>query len=193
MASLTPYYGGMNYDRLGAQGLCWPCPTADHPGTKFLHKDRFVRGKGLFHAIDYRPPAETPDEQYPFWLTTGTMYSHYLTATMTRRCGSLNRECEEAYMEIHPADAGKLNINHGDLLEVISIRGAILPRATLTERVSPGTIFIPLNFLENPANRLTNAALDPISKTPEYKVCSAKIKVVESARRDFKEASALAP
>ncbi len=190
MAGLTPYYGGMSYQRLGSRGLCWPCPTADHPGTMFLHKDRFVRGKGLFHVIEYRPPAEAPDEQYPFWLTTGTMYSHYLTASMTSRCESLNLECDEAYVEIHPQDAADLKVGNGDPVEVSSRRGTIEPVVRITGRVRPGTLFIPLHFLKNPVNKLTNAALDPISKTPEYKVCSARIDLIGNSGMKAEEKAA---
>ena len=177
MASLTPYYGGMTYARLEEKGVCWPCPTPDHPGTQFLHKDRFVRGKGLFHAIAYRAPAEQPDNDYPFWLTTGTMYSHYLTGTMTRRCQTLHRETPDAIMELNPADAKTLGVQEGERLRATTRRGSIEPRVHVTDRVHQGTVFIPLHFMENAANRLTNAALDPISKTPEYKACAVKLEI----------------
>ncbi len=113
MASLTPSYGGMSFPRLAEKGLCWPCPTPDHPGTAYLHKDRFARGMGLFHAIEFRPPAETPDADYPFWLTTGTIFTQYLTGTMTRRCPTLHRENPEVFIEIHPEDARRLDISRG--------------------------------------------------------------------------------
>ena len=177
MASLTPYYGGMTYARLEEKGVCWPCPTSDHPGTQFLHKDRFVQGKGLFHAIAYRAPVEQPDNDYPFWLTTGTMYSHYLTGTMTRRCQTLHRETPDAVMELNPADAKTLGVQEGERLRATTRRGSIEPRVHVTDRVHQGTVFIPLHFMENAANRLTNAALDPISKTPEYKVCAVKLEI----------------
>ena len=175
MASLTPAYGGMSFARLNEKGLCWPCPTPDHPGTQYLHKDRFARGKGAFQAIDYRPPAETPDTEYPFWLTTGTLFTQYLTGTMTRRCPTLHHENPVVEVEIHPADARRLHIQPGEQVKASSRRGTIMVKALVTERVKPGVVFIPLHYMENAANRLTNAALDPTTKTPEYKVCAVNL------------------
>jgi predicted molibdopterin-dependent oxidoreductase YjgC len=175
MASLTPTYGGMSFARLEEQGLCWPCPTLDHPGTPYLHKDRFSRGKGMFHGVDFRPPAETPDTDYPFWLTTGTIFSQYLTATMSRRCSSLHHENSVAFIQIHPDDAARLQIHPGEEVKASTRRGGINAKAWITERVKPGVVFIPMHFMENAANRLTNAALDPVTKTPEYKVCAVRL------------------
>ncbi|MFZ5452602.1 MAG: formate dehydrogenase subunit alpha [Thermodesulfobacteriota bacterium] len=175
MASLTPAYGGMSFPRLDAAGLCWPCPTPDHPGTKYLHEGRFTRGLGLFQAIDFRPPAESPDADYPFWLTTGQIFSHYLTGTMTRRCRTLDHENPEVFMEIHPQDAARLGIEHGEKIRASSRRGQIEVTAWVMDTVKPGVVFIPMHFLENAANRLTNAALDPVTKTPEYKVCAIQV------------------
>jgi formate dehydrogenase alpha subunit len=175
MASLTPPYSGMSYARLEEKGLCWPCPTPDHPGTPYLHKDRFSRGKGMFHGIDFRPPVETPDNDYPFWLTTGTIFSQYLTATMTRRCSSLHHENSVAFIQIHPDDAARLQIHPGEEVRASTRRGGITAKAWITERVKPGVVFIPMHFMENAANRLTNAALDPTTKTPEYKVCAVHL------------------
>lgn len=175
MAGLTPAYGGMSFARLNEKGLCWPCPTPDHPGTQYLHKDKFARGKGQFQAIDYRPPAEAPDPEYPFWLTTGTIFTQYLTGTMTRRCPTLHRENPEVFIEIHPVDARRLAIQPGEKIRTSSRRGMIAAKAWVTERVRPGVVFIPMHFMENAANRLTNAALDPVTKTPEYKVCAVNL------------------
>jgi formate dehydrogenase major subunit len=175
MASLTPAFGGMTFERLNEKGLCWPCPTLDHPGTQYLHKDRFARGLGAFQSIDYRPPAEGPDAEYPLWLTTGTLFTHYLTGTMTRRCPSLHHENPVVEVEIHPEDAHRLHIQPGEEVKATSRRGSIMVKALLTERVKPGVVFIPLHFAENAANRLTNAALDPVTKTPEYKVCAVSL------------------
>lgn len=179
MASLTPYYQGMSYPRLDPEGLCWPCPDPQHPGTQYLHKDRFVRGKGRFHGIEYRGAAEVPDEAFPFWLITGTMFNHYLTGTMTRRCPRLNTENAEAIVEMSPKDAEKLGIAQGDKIRASTRRGEITVKAILTDDMRPGCVFIPLHFLEQPANRLTNPALDPESKTPEYKACAVKLETVE--------------
>lgn len=175
MVSLTPSYGGMSYARLNEKGICWPCPTPEHPGTQYLHKGQFTRGRGLFQAIDYRPPAEAPDTEYPFWLTTGTIFTHYLTGTMTRNCPSLHHENPEVFIEIHPDDAKKLQIQSGEEIKASTRRGNIMTKAWITDRVSPGVVFIPMHFMENAANRLTNSALDPITKTPEYKVCAVNL------------------
>jgi formate dehydrogenase major subunit len=175
VASLAPSYGGMSFERLAEKGLCWPCPTPDHPGTAYLHKDRFARGKGLFHALEYRPAAETPDADYPFWLTTGTIFTQYLTGTMTRRCPDLHRENPEVFVEINPEDARRLQVESGEAVQAKTRRGAITAKVLVTERVKPGVVFIPMHYMENAANRITNAALDPTTKTPEYKVCAVHL------------------
>jgi len=175
MASLTPAFGGMSFPRLNEKGLSWPCPTPDHPGTQYLHKGKFSRGLGMFHAIDFRPPAEAPDNEYPFWLTTGTIFTHYLTGTMTRRCPTLHHENPVVEVEINPKDAKRLNVKAGDQIKASTRRGSIMVRALVTPRVRPGVVFIPLHYAENAANRLTNAALDPLTKTPEYKVCAVNL------------------
>jgi formate dehydrogenase major subunit len=178
LAGLTPSYAGIRYPRLDGKGLNWPCPTEDHPGTPILHIGKFSRGHGLFHAIEYKPPAEVPDDEYPFWMTTGTEYAHYLTATMTRRCKTLDREMPELLTDLNPADGERLQIAHGEYIRVSSRRGTLISRVKLTERVKPGMIFMPLHFEEAMANLLTNPAMDPISKTPEYKVCAVKLEKV---------------
>ena len=175
IAQVTPSYGGIHYDRIEEDGLHWPCPNREHPGTPYLHKDRFSRGRGLFHAVEYHPPAELPDEEYPYMLTTGRMYVHYHTGTMSRRSPSLNKEVEEGYVEIHPEEAKALKISQGERIKICSRRGEIEIKADLSERVKRDTIFIPFHFAESAANVLTNPALDPIAKIPEYKVCAVRI------------------
>jgi len=175
-AGLTPIYGGVTYDRL-KQGtvLQWPCPNQDHPGTPYLHKDRFSRGVGKFHAIDYKESAETTDEDYPLILTTGRIMFHFHTGTMSRRSDKLNNEVPEAYIEIHPVDAAKLGFGHSDRVRVVSRRGEIELETRVTDRIRPGVVFIPFHFAEAAANVLTNSAFDPIAKIPEYKVCAVKV------------------
>ncbi len=175
ISELTPSYGGVSYERLEGEGLQWPCLDVHHPGTKFLHKDQFTRGKGLFHAIEYKPPEEEVNEEYPFWLTTGRLFSHYHTGTMTRNSPSLNSEISEGYLEINPLDAKKINAQEGEIVTISSRRGHIQAKTLLTERINPGTVFISFHFLESNANILTNPAFDPIAKIPEYKVCAVKI------------------
>ena len=175
IATLTPSYGGITYERLQGEGLAWPCPNKDHPGTKFLHKDKFARGLGLFHAIEYKPPAEVVDEEYPFWLSTGRVHAHYHTGTMTRVSPSLHAEIPEGKLEMHPEDGSRLGVRAGEKVKVASRRGEIIVKVMLTERVKKGMVFMPFHFVETCANVLTNPAHDPIAKIPEFKVCAVKV------------------
>ena len=175
IAKLTPSYGGITYDRLQGDGLQWPCPNAEHPGTKFLHQGRFTRGKGLFSAIEYKPAAETADEEYPFQLTTGRVHVHYHTGTMTRNSPSLEREISECFLEMHPEDAAEMKVTEGDWVVIGSRRGSVSSRVKLTDATGRKTVFMPFHFLESRANILTNPAFDPIAKIPEFKVCAVRI------------------
>jgi len=176
VARLTPSYGGISYERLEQLSfLQWPCPTPDHPGTSFLHKGKFSRGLGHFHAVEFKEPAELPDQEYPFTLTTGRLMFHYHTGTMTRRSEKLSQEVPEAYIELHPEDAAKVGLNGGKRVRVISRRGQIELGVRVTKRIKPGIVFIPFHFAEAAANALTNAAIDPVAKIPEYKVCAVKV------------------
>jgi len=178
IARLTPSYGGITYERIEGEGLQWPCPNLEHPGTKFLHQGRFTRGKGLFTPIEFKPPAEVVDEQFPFWLTTGRIYVHYHTRTMTGNSPSLNQETQECFLELNPLDAKELEIKEDEIVKVESRRGSILTKVKITERVSKNVVFIPFHFLESRANILTNPVLDPIAKIPEFKVCAVRIEKV---------------
>ncbi len=175
IAQVTPSYGGIDYSRLESGGISWPCPTKDHPGTPILHKDRFTRGKGLFHGIEYRAPEELTDDEYPMQLTTGRYFPHYHTGTMTRNSSSLHKEMPEGHIELNPVDAQHLGIKSGEAARIISRRGEVISRAIVTDVVQPGTIFMSFHFMEANANILTNTALDPISKIPEYKVCAVRV------------------
>ena len=172
---LTPSYAGITYERIQAEGISWPCPNTDHPGTRYLHKDQFTRGRGLFHAIEYIPPAELPDEEYPFILSTGRVLYHYHTGTMSRRTKGLVERFPESPIEINPEDAQKLGIEEGVSVTVTSRRGTVTAKAEVTDRPPQGTIFMNFHFNEVAVNTLTNPALDPIGKIPEYKVCAVKV------------------
>ena len=173
---LTPSYAGISYKRLEKEGgIQWPCPTPKHPGTPYLHKDKFVRGKGLFHAIEFIPPAELPDKEYPLILSTGRVLYHYHTGTMTRRDEGLNFRYPQGHVEVHPVDAMEMGVADGERVQVASRRGQIEIPVRVTPRSPQGTVFIPFHFFEAAANRLTNPALDPIGKIPEYKVCAVKV------------------
>ncbi len=179
ISRLTPSYAGINYARLEGEGLQWPCPDPEHPGTKFLHQERFARGKGLFHAIEYKPPAESVDQEYPFWLTTGRVHAHYHTSTMTGLSPVLQREAPESEVQINPQDAQELELQPGDFLQVSSRRGQVRVKARITDTLPQGTVFMSFHYLEGNANVLTNTAIDPIAKIPELKVCAVKLEKAE--------------
>jgi formate dehydrogenase alpha subunit len=176
---LTPIYGGVTFKRLvNGSVLQWPCPDENHPGTPFLHKDRFSRGVGKFHAIAYKEAAETTDQDYPLILTTGRIMFHFHTGTMSRRSEKLNNEVSEAYIEMHPDDMAIMGNKSGGKVRVTSRRGEIELAVRITDRIKPGVVFIPFHFAEAAANALTNSAFDPIAKIPEYKVCAVKVEAV---------------
>jgi len=180
IASVTPQYGGISYERLEAgEQLVWPCPDAKHPGTRFLHKGKFTRGRGLFHAIEFRPPDELPDVKYPMVLTTGRVLYHFHTSTMTGKTKGLRELFPDPIVEINPEDARALKIGEGDMVRVSTRRGHVTIRAEITERVERGTIFIPFHFCEAAAHVLTNTALDPVAKIPELKACAASVERIQ--------------
>jgi formate dehydrogenase alpha subunit len=174
---LTPSYAGITYPRLEtSHGLQWPCPNEEHPGTAYLHRDRFSKGRGTFLPCEFKPVSEPPDEEYDFTLTTGRIYFHYHTGTMTRRISLLNREAPAALIEIHPEDAKRLGIRNNDMVEVTSRRGSVKARAEVTKCVPKKVVFSTFHFHEAPINALTNPALDPTAKIPEYKGCAVKVR-----------------
>jgi predicted molibdopterin-dependent oxidoreductase YjgC len=175
IAKVTPIYGGLSYERLESESLRWPCRSLEDKGTRILHENVFSRGKGRFHVVEYKEPAELPDEDYPFILTTGRLLFHWHTGTMTRRSETLTMQVNEAYMEINPSDAQKLLISDKEYVKVHSRRGEIELRVKITDRIKPGIVFIPFHYAEAAANKLTNNRLDPIAKIPEYKVCAVNI------------------
>jgi formate dehydrogenase major subunit len=180
IAKVTPSYAGLSHARLEHGGIPWPCPTADHPGTPILHKDRFTRGKGLFHAIEYRAPEELTDEEFPIQLTTGRFFPHYHTGTMTRNSPTLHGEMPEGCVEINPEDAARLGLKTHDMAKITSRRGEVITKAFVTDLVDEGTVFMTFHFMEANANVLTNPALDPICKIPEYKVCAVRVEKAET-------------
>ncbi len=174
---LTPSYKGITYKRIENGGICWPCLNEEHPGTPVLHVGKFARGKGLFFAIDYIPPAETVDDEYPFLLSTGRVPEHFHTGTMTRRGTGLNRLCPEPLAQMNFEDAERLGIKDGDYIEITSRRGSIKVKVWITERSKLGMVFVPFHFHEAPANILTHAIVDPVAKIPEFKVSAVNIKL----------------
>lgn len=173
-------YAGITYHRIEKHhGIFWPCPSSDHPGTPRLFEDgRFAHpdGKARFHAIEYRPPAEDVDADYPIFLTTGRVVSQYLSGTQTRRIGPLVEQCPEPYVEIHPTLADRIGVKTGEPLRVLSRRGELVLPALVVRTIRPDTVFIPYHWPgKKSANLLTNRALDPISKIPEFKVCAVRL------------------
>jgi formate dehydrogenase major subunit len=177
IADVTPSYAGITYDRIEQEGIHWPCPNADHPGTPILHTEKFTSGKGVFHGIDFIPPAEQTDDVYPVYLTTGRVLYQYHTGTMTMKSDGLMDRAPECFVEISPADVRKYGLKEGGRVTVTSRRGHIDVLVKTSERAVSGTIFIPFHFAAAAANKLTNAALDPVSGIPEYKVCAVKLSV----------------
>jgi len=175
MADLTPPFQGISHQRISAEnGVHWPCPTEDHPGTPYLFTESFPRGKGKLTPIAYRPSSELPDDEYPFILSTGRVLYHWHGGTLTRR-SKLDDIYPEALVEIHPRDAEQLGISSRDWVNMRSRRGEIQVRTLVTERSPVGTVFLPFHFVEAAANILTVDARDPQAKIPDYKVCAVAL------------------
>lgn len=173
---LAPSMVGIKYSRLEGDGLQWPCPTEQHPGTPTLHRDgKFTCGLGVLKAIDYIPPAEVPDKEYPFVLSTGRRLYHYHTRTQTGRCEGINDLLGEETADISAADAKAKGIEQGEKILVKSRRGKVEVKARITEEVPPGLVWMAFHFREACANWLTNRAYDPMTQTAEYKACAVKI------------------
>ncbi|MCG3222752.1 MAG: formate dehydrogenase subunit alpha [Candidatus Heimdallarchaeota archaeon] len=175
IATITPIYAGITYDRIDEIGLQWPCTDENHPGTKILHAEEFTRGKGKIHAIKYLEPAELPDKEYPLILTTGRNLYHFHTGEMTRRVESIHKRKPIERSQINVKDAQKLGIKEGDEIFIESRRGKISTVANVTDRIQEGVVFMTFHFKESAANILTIDALDPYAKIPEFKVCAIKV------------------
>lgn len=176
LTQVTPIYAGMRYDRLAEFGLQWPCPTPEHPGTPILHTQGFSRGRGKFHPVEARDPAEQADEEYPLILTTGRVLYHYHTGTQTRRSVPLDWVEPRGYVEINAVDAAAIQLEDGQAVVIKSRRGEVRTKVQITTDVPPGTIFLAFHWREAPANMLTqDFALDPVAKIPEYKVTAVRI------------------
>ncbi|MCP4707327.1 MAG: formate dehydrogenase subunit alpha [Planctomycetes bacterium] len=177
IASLTPSYGGITYDRIKDVGLQWPCPTADHAGTKLLHSEKFATadGKGKFMPLEYKPSKELPDGAFPLILTTDRSLYHFHTSTMSRKVQGLDQLDGQELLDINPDDAAKLGIKHGEMVEVTSRRGKVTVKTYVTDICPPGVVSMTFHFAETPTNELTHAALDPVAKIPETKVCAVRV------------------
>lgn len=183
--STVDYYG-ITYEKIEKNmGIFWPCPSLDHPGTprlfeggKFAHPD----GKARFLSVEYRPSADEINEEYPVYLTTGRVIYHYLSGTQTRRIGFLNQECPDPYLEVHPKLAQKYGLAEGDSVKITSRRGSLVLKTKVVKTIRPDTVFIPYHWAdEKSANILTQRALDPLSKIPEFKFSAVRIEKVNHA------------
>jgi formate dehydrogenase alpha subunit len=176
IAALTPIYAGVSHQRLlNGETLQWPVKDLEHPGTPILHVGQFSRGKGQFNPIENIPPAELPDKEFPMILSTGRVLYHWHGGQMTRRSKGLLEIYPQALIEVNDLDAEKLGLNGNKRVRVSSRRGSIEAEALITDRVPPGMVFANFHFPEASANELTIAALDPVAKIPEYKVCAVKV------------------
>jgi len=183
-ATLWPAMGGITYDRIKTRGIQWPCPAPDHPGTEYLYKDGFPKGRVPFVPVTFNPPAEVTSGAYPFILTTGRNLYQYHSGSMTRRVNAIEEHAGEAYVELNPADGKRLGVAEGDYVVVRSRRGEVEIKARFTKRVSEGTVFIPMHYREAAANVITNDALDPVVKIPELKVCAVNVVRVEKPEQE---------
>jgi predicted molibdopterin-dependent oxidoreductase YjgC len=181
-ADLSPNWSGIRYDRIEDVGLQWPCTDRDHPGSPYLHAPRPARpsGRGKFYPVEYKPPIEQPDSEYPFVLSTGRTLYHYNSATMTMREPGVLDKQEEPFVEINPEDAAALGIDEGDPVRLVSRRGELEARAALGERVYPGLVWMALHFAQAKVNWLTHDVGDPLIGTPEYKVCAVRLERVRT-------------
>ncbi len=172
-------YYGITYERIVREdGVFWPCPAEDHPGTPCLFLDGFATadGRARFHPVDYRNAMEEPDEEYPLYLTTGRVIQQYQSGTQTRRVPQLHAAAPRSFVEMHPSMAVSYGIANGDTVRVTTRRGSATVAAQLTPAIRMDTLFVPFHFGgEGRANLLTNPALDPVSRMPEFKVCAARI------------------
>ncbi len=176
---LAPNLGGIKYYRIEKDGLQWPCPTIVHPGTPILHTSgRFTKGKGTFAAVEWTPPAEVPDKEYPLVLSTGRRLYHYHTRTQTGRCDGLNEMLGEETADISIGDANKIGIEQGEYICVRSRRGKVKVKARVTAEVPDGMVWMAFHFREGNANWLTNPAFDPNTLTAEYKACAVAIEKI---------------
>ncbi len=179
LASLSEKFTGISHERIDQEGgLQWPVPNADSPSTEYLHKGGVLRGKGLFQPVEFRPPAELADPEYPLVLSTGRTLYHYNAATQTRRSDGLTTKQPEGFVEVHPKNARRIGLEDGQLVDVVSRRGRVRCRALVSRQVRPGSIWMPLHFPDVRANYLTNDAGDEVTGTAEYKVCAARLELV---------------
>jgi predicted molibdopterin-dependent oxidoreductase YjgC len=174
---------GLSYEKLERGGIQWPCPTADHPGTPILHKEKFTRGLGKFTPLTFREPMEATDEEYPFMLNTGRILQHWHGGTMSRRSAGLDWIVPEGEIQVNDEDGVQLGIASGDMIHVTSRRGEATGKASLTDKLPRGMIFMNFHFAEVPTNALTGDAVDPVAKIPEHERCASREYINQRTQR----------
>jgi predicted molibdopterin-dependent oxidoreductase YjgC len=180
LCELSPIYHGLDWDRIENSEYQWPVPHKDHPGTVILHEGEFPNGRGIFKLIRYRDPAETIDENYPVWLTTGRRLASYHTRTQTGRAGGIDYLLSEESLEVNPADVEAWGLEDGGMAVMSSPRGKISIRVRATDRSPQGTVFASFSFADVPVNNLTGGGYDPITHTAELKVCPVRVEPIRS-------------
>jgi len=184
MRACTPGQFGVTYEKMEKpESVHWPCPTIEHPGTPILHREKFsaADGLGTFFGLEYRPPAEVADAEYPYTLMTGRVIFHYHTRTQTDRSKVLHYEVPESFIEMNSKDAAELGIKQHEKIKVRSRRGETITTARVSDGIAPKVLYMPMHFA-NGANNLTNTALDPLSKMPELKHCAVAVEKITEAK-----------
>ena len=176
VCELSPIYHGLDWDRIEHGEYQWPVPERDHPGTPRLHEEEFTNGRGVFKLVGYRDPAETIDDEYPVWLTTGRRLHSYHTRTQTGRSEGIDYFLSEETLEVHPDDIAAWGLEHGGWAQLSSRRGAIEIKVKATRQSPRGTVFASFSFAEVPINQLTGSGYDPITETAELKVCAVHVR-----------------
>ncbi len=181
LCELSPIYHGLDWERIAEGRYQWPVPERGHPGTPVLHVGTFPRGKGLLKTLDYRDPAETVDEEYPLWLTTGRRLAHYHTRTMTGRSVGSQYLVPEELVEVHPDDVARYGLADGALAVLSSRRGEVVVKVAATRKSPRGTVFCSFAFNDVPINALTGSGYDPQTDTAELKVCAVRIEAARTS------------
>ena len=183
LADLAPNWYGIRYDRIEENGMQWPCTDLEHPGTPYLHapKPALPTGRGRFFPVEFQPPIEEPDSEYPFVLTTGRTLYHYNSANMTMREPGVTDKQQAPFFEIHAEDAGALGIADREVARLVSRRGSVDAEAHYSQRVYPGLVWMSLHFADQKVNWLTHDVGDPLIGTPEYKVSAIRVEALGRA------------
>ncbi len=178
LCSITSIYAGLDWERVSREGINWPVPDKDHPGTPILHIDKFKNGRGLFKVIGYRDPAEVIDDDYPLWLTTGRRLQSYHSRTQTGRSQGIDYLLPEERLEVHPDDVARLGLTDGGTATISSRRGSLKVKIRSTDKSPRGTVFASFSFDQTPINILTGSGYDPVTMTAELKVCPVRVEAV---------------